>query len=105
MLAAETALPFNKTNLVQSTKLLTKDLPAVQADPSTGDKLLPVKLPAAIGEKLTIRNALIGAAIAVAGYAAYAFLFAPPKKKAPSAPTAPVSGFFSFGNRRRRRRF
>lgn len=90
-------------------KLRTTQAPIrVQAtlDPSGGDTLLPgaAVLPPAIGSKLTVRNALIGAGLAVGGYVVYALLTTPKRTSLMPKSSSPVAGLFSFGKRRRRRR-
>lgn len=70
---------------------------------SPGDKLLPgaSALPASIGSKMTIKNALLGALVVATGYLGYVVFFAKPTKKSAAGT---VSGLFGARRRRRRRR-
>jgi hypothetical protein len=95
-----TALDFIKANHLPGQTIMT-------AMPTPTESLLPgaSMLPTAIGSKLTVKNALLGAVVAITGYLAYAMLIAPPKKKAPAASaTAAVAGLFGVRYRRRTRR-
>lgn len=96
MLALGTVLPQQVKDLI--TKIGTNNVMLVEEKP--GDKLLPGAglLPPAVGSKLTIRNALIGAGAATGIYIVYALLTAPPKKTSMFPSSKPISGA-----RRRRR--
>lgn len=94
----------SKADLIQKIAaggLITTDLsPSATLVPGAG------ALPSSIGSKLTIRNVVIGAAVAAAGYLAYAMLVPPKKggsKPATASPVTAVAGLFGYRPRRRRR--
>lgn len=93
-LGTTAVLPANVRDLINRT-----DIQTLAVKDMDGDTLLPGAglLPAAVGSKLTIRNALIGAGAVTGIYIVYALLTAPPKKTS-MFPSKPVSG-----PRRRRR--
>ncbi len=77
---------------------------AVNAEPTS--PMLPGAslLPPSVGSKFTVRNALIGGGIALAGYLAWTFLGPKKKSSSASSPAAKaVAGLFGARRRRRRR--
>lgn len=99
-------LALTPMDLIKSGDAIKKIRADLVFEPSSpGDKLLPgaSALPASIGSKMTIKNALLGALVVATGYLGYVVFFAKPTKKPAATSSGTVSGLF-FGRRRRRRR-